>query len=149
MSATSRMNNEMSSDLGCSAQALRQEPDRTQEVSPNLLCSQMPSLSGPLSCNLQSNLVGYLQESLHLELQVTGDKQHIPCHSLWGPSFELIKCVKMKRFEGHTRLEAQWRYFPYRAILAAIVSQKSLWGIAHLSRDTLQNAQMCLCETKY
>ena len=55
-----------------------------------------------------------------------------------------------------TRLEAQWRYFSYRAILAAIVSQNSFvlvfvgyrtiiaryvakWGIA----------QMCLCETKH
>ena len=57
---------------------------------------------------------------------------------------------------GDESLEAQQRYFSYRAILAAIVSQNSFvlvyvgyrtiiaryvakWGIA----------QMCLCETKY
>ena len=31
----------------------------------------------------------------------------------------------------------------------AIVSCLFLWGIAQLSRDTLQIAQMCLCESKY
>ena len=49
-------------------------------------------------------------------------------------------------------LEAQKRYFSYRAMLVAIVSQNSesclfLWGIAQLSRDTLQNgvSQRCAC----
>ena len=41
-----------------------------------------------------------------------------------------------------TALEAQQRYFPYRTIIVAIVSQNCLclflWGIAQLSRDTLQ-----------
>ena len=50
-------------------------------------------------------------------------------------------------------LEAQQRYFSYRAILAAIVSQSSFvlafGGIAQLSRDTFQNGvshRLCLCE---
>ena len=46
--------------------------------------------------------------------------------------------------EGETTsLEAQQQYFSYHAILVAIVSQNFfvlvLWGIAQLSRDTLQN----------
>ena len=39
-------------------------------------------------------------------------------------------------------LEAQQRYFSYRAILVAIVSQTS---IAHLSRDMLQNGVSHRC----
>ena len=52
-------------------------------------------------------------------------------------------------------LEAQQRYFSYRAILVAIVSQSYLvlvfvGVIAQISDDTLWGiAQMCLCETKY
>ena len=46
-------------------------------------------------------------------------------------------------------LEAQQRYFSYRALLLAIVSQNPfvlvLWGIAHLSRDTLQNGVSHRC----
>ena len=49
-------------------------------------------------------------------------------------------------------LEAQQRYFSYRAIPVAIVSQNVfvlvfLWGIAQLSRDTLQNgvSHRCAC----
>ena len=48
-------------------------------------------------------------------------------------------------------LEAQQRYFSYRAILVAIVSQNSfvhvLWDFAQLSRDTLQNgvSRGCVC----
>ena len=49
-------------------------------------------------------------------------------------------------------LEAQQRYFSYRAMLLAIVSQTHfracfLWGIAQLSRDTLQNglSHRCVC----
>ena len=48
-------------------------------------------------------------------------------------------------------LEAQQRYFSYREIRVAIVSQTLLclflWGIAQLSRDTLQNgvSHGCVC----
>ena len=52
---------------------------------------------------------------------------------------------------GPYPLEAQQRYFSYRAILAAIVSQNScvlvFMGIAQLSRDMLQNgvSHRCAC----
>ena len=60
-------------------------------------------------------------------------------------------CVDTSCSKGVVRLEAQQRYFSYRAILVAIVSQKYfvlvLWGIAQLSRDTLQNgvSHRCAC----
>ena len=54
-------------------------------------------------------------------------------------------------------LEAQQRYFSYRAILAAIVSQSSilclfLWGIRTIIARYVAKwgiAEMCLCESKY
>ena len=53
-------------------------------------------------------------------------------------------------------LEAQQRYFSYRAILAAIVSQNSFVLVFVRSRTIIARyvakwgiAQMCLCETKY
>ena len=70
------------------------------------------------------------------------------------------QCLLLQDLEGLTEafgrmsagtLEAQQRYFSYRAILVAILSQNSfvfvLWGIAQISRDMLQNgvSHRCAC----
>ena len=59
-------------------------------------------------------------------------------------------------FSRFTNLEAQQRYFSYRAILVAIVSQNNLVLVFVGYRTSIARyvakcgiAQMCLCETKY
>ena len=63
---------------------------------------------------------------------------------------------KKRFFSEKGGLEAQQRYFSYRAILVAIVSQNSLVLVFMGYRTIIARyvakwgiAQMCLCETKY
>ena len=71
-----------------------------------------------------------------------------------GRLCQLVKSVA--KIRGRGILEAQQRYFSYRAILVAIVSQKSFVLVFTGYRTIIARyvakwgiARMCLCETKY
>ena len=73
--------------------------------------------------------------------------------SIAGPSGTLARFCPSKL---HTFLEAQQRYFSYRAILVAIVSQNSFVHVFMGYRTIIGRyvakwgiAQMCLCKIKY